>query len=81
MNIKSQDQGELSAEFGDLLFALVNYARWKEIDPEVALRGTNARFKQRFAYIEEQARQQGAKLADMSLDEMEALWEQGKQVG
>ncbi len=69
---------EIESEFGDLLFALVNYARWKEIDPEVALRGANIRFKDRFSYIEKSAREKQTKLSEMSLVEMEKLWEEGK---
>jgi tetrapyrrole methylase family protein/MazG family protein len=72
------DQSRL-AEFGDLLFALVNLARWLDVDPEVALRGTNARFKQRFAAVEAGARAQGRALKELSLEEMEAFWQQGKQ--
>jgi tetrapyrrole methylase family protein / MazG family protein len=73
------NQEQLSAELGDLFFALVNLARWKNVDAEAALRGTNLRFKARFAHIEESARMQGRKLSDLSLDEMEALWQEAKQ--
>ena len=75
---KSETAEPQSAEFGDLLFALVNMARWLDIDPEAALRGTNFRFKQRFNYIESNAREKGKALKEMNLDEMEALWEEGK---
>jgi tetrapyrrole methylase family protein / MazG family protein len=71
---------ERMAEFGDLFFALVNLARWKKIDAESALRGTNIRFKKRFAHIEAGAKQQGRKISDLSLDEMEALWQQAKKL-
>ena len=56
----------------------MNLARWLKVDPEAALRGANARFKQRFAYVEAGARSQGRQLRDMSLKEMDALWEEGK---
>ncbi len=69
---------EKAAEFGDILFALVNLSRWLKIDPEAALRAANARFKRRFAYVEESARQQGRDLKDMTLEEMDALWDEGK---
>lgn len=69
---------EKEKEFGDLLFALVNYARWQKIDPEVALRNTNTRFKNRFSFIEKTARESNTKLSELSLDEMEALWQDGK---
>ncbi|HSB00228.1 MAG TPA: nucleoside triphosphate pyrophosphohydrolase [Anaerolineales bacterium] len=69
---------ELADEIGDLLFALVNLARWKKVDAESALRGTNMKFKQRFAYIEQSAKKQDRELSALSLDEMEALWQEAK---
>jgi tetrapyrrole methylase family protein/MazG family protein len=72
---------EQEAEFGDVLFALVNLARWLKIDPEAALRGANARFRARFAFVEAGARQQGRPLSELSLDEMNALWEASKRSG
>lgn len=62
-------------EFGDLLFSLINYARWQGIDPEAALEKTNRKFKRRFEYLEKAA---GDQLGSMSLAEMEALWQQAK---
>ncbi len=73
------NQEELIAEMGDLFFALVNLARWKKVDAEAALRGTSMRFKKRFAYVEQGAKKQGRKLSDMSIDEMEALWQEAKR--
>ena len=70
---------ELVAELGDLFFALVNLARWKKVDAESALRGMNMRFKKRFAYVEQGANKQGRKLSEMSIDEMEALWQEAKK--
>jgi tetrapyrrole methylase family protein / MazG family protein len=70
---------ELAGEIGDLFFALVNLARWKKIDSESALRGTNMRFKQRFTHIEAGAKEQSRKVSDMTLDEMEALWQEAKK--
>lgn len=75
---QSENDEELAAELGDLLFALVNLARWKKVDAESALRGTNQRFRQRFGHVERGAKLQGRALADLSLDEMEALWQEGK---
>ena len=69
---------ELASEIGDLFFALVNVARWKKIDAESALRGTNMKFKKRFAYIEQGARKQGRNLSTLTLDEMETLWQEAK---
>ncbi len=70
---------ELENELGDLLFALVNLARWKKVDAEAALRGTNQKFKKRFAYIEQGAKKESRNLSDLSLDEMEALWQKAKR--
>lgn len=67
------------AELGDLLFALVNLARHLELDAEAALRGTINRFRRRFKYIESQVAMQGRLLSEMSLAEMDELWEQAKK--
>jgi tetrapyrrole methylase family protein/MazG family protein len=72
---------ELADEIGDLLFVLVNFARWKKVDAESALRGTNMKFKKRFGYIETNAKQRGRNLSDMKLDEMDALWNEAKREG
>jgi tetrapyrrole methylase family protein/MazG family protein len=69
---------ELASEIGDLFFALVNVARWKNIDAESVVRGTNMKFKKRFAYIEQNAKKQGRALSTLSLDEMESLWQEAK---
>jgi tetrapyrrole methylase family protein/MazG family protein len=70
---------ERAAEVGDLLFAVVNLARWHKVDAESALREANGRFHQRFAYIEATVRKQGRSLSEMSLDEMEQLWQEAKR--
>ncbi|MEW6717339.1 MAG: nucleoside triphosphate pyrophosphohydrolase [Chloroflexota bacterium] len=67
-------------EIGDLLFAVVNLSRWYGVDAESALREANARFKQRFNHIERGAREQGRSLDQMSLQEMDALWDEAKGV-
>jgi ATP diphosphatase len=72
------DADELAAETGDLLFALVNLARHVGADPEMALRGTNAKFERRFGYIERTLATQGRSLESASLDEMDALWNEAK---
>ena len=69
---------ELAAETGDLLFALVNLARHVGADPETTLRGTNAKFERRFAYIERALAAKGRSLDDASLAEMDALWNEAK---
>jgi uncharacterized protein YabN with tetrapyrrole methylase and pyrophosphatase domain len=75
---EAADAKEFAAELGDLFFALVNLARWKNVDAESALRGTNIRFKERFGYLENKARAQGKNLSDMTIDEMEILWQEAK---
>jgi len=65
-------------EFGDLLFSLVNYARFINIDPEEALERTNKKFIKRFQYLEEQSALDGKKLGEMSLTEMDVYWERAK---
>ena len=72
---------ELAAEIGDLLFALVNVARWKKVDAESVLRATNAKFKKRFAYVEQGAKKQSRNLSDLTLEEMDALWNEAKKRG
>ncbi len=74
------DLSSRSYELGDLLFAVVNLARHYEIDAESALRETNARFRSRFAHIERSARERGKSLNDLSLDEMERLWQEAKKL-
>ena len=69
---------ELAEETGDLLFALVNLARHVGADPESALRGTNAKFERRFAYIERALAARGRSLEDATLEEMDALWNEAK---
>lgn len=73
----SQDQ---TAEFGDLLFSLVNLARWLQIDAESALRLANQRFRRRFAHMERRVKEEGKILSDLSLQELDALWEEAKQL-
>jgi tetrapyrrole methylase family protein/MazG family protein len=70
---------ERYTEIGDLIFAVVNLARWFEVDPESALRAANTRFRERFSFIERAARAQDEYISDLSLDEMEALWQQAKK--
>jgi ATP diphosphatase len=72
------DARELADETGDLLFALVNLARHVGADPEMALRGTNAKFERRFGYIERTLAAKGRSLVGASLAEMDALWDEAK---
>lgn len=75
------DKKAMEQEIGDLLFSLVNVCRYLQIDPENALRGTNAKFERRFRYIEQRLKEQGRSPTDASLEEMDALWEEGKAQG
>ena len=70
---------ELASEIGDLFFVLVNLARWKKVDAESVLRGTNMKFKKRFAYVEQGAKKQRRNLSELTLEEMDALWNQAKR--
>ena len=72
------ERGELEGETGDLLFAVVNMARHVGIDPEMALRGTNAKFERRVGYIERALASRGRALAGASLEEMDSLWNEAK---
>jgi tetrapyrrole methylase family protein/MazG family protein len=69
---------EQEAELGDLLFAVVNWARWLKVDPETALRQANARFARRFRGVERMAREQGLDMKTLTIDELEALWQNVK---
>jgi tetrapyrrole methylase family protein/MazG family protein len=77
----AEEDFELASEIGDLFFALVNLARWKHVDAEAALRGTNMKFKKRFAYIEQGAKKQERNLSELSLEEMDTLWNEAKHKG
>ena len=72
-------QSDLEDEIGDLLFVLVNLARFVKVDPEQALRGTNAKFRKRFGFIERKLAERGKKLEDSNIREMEALWQEAKR--
>lgn len=72
-------QEKVEEEFGDVLFALVNYARFANINPEMALDKTNKKFIRRFQYIESMASEDGKQLHDMTLEEMDVLWNKAKE--
>ncbi|MCZ2159043.1 nucleoside triphosphate pyrophosphohydrolase [Bartonella sp. 220] len=76
--IKDHKTSDIEAEFGDLYFTLLNLARHLNIDAQKALKKTNTKFRNRFTYIEESLSTQSKTLADISLEEMEALWNQAK---
>jgi len=74
------DREKALAEFGDLLFSLVNYARFINIDPEEALERTNKKFIRRFQYLETESAKDGKNIGEMTLDEMDVYWERAKQI-
>ena len=75
-----QDLSSVTEELGDLLFSVVNTARFLKVDPEEALRLTTDKFIRRFAYVEEQSLDCGRRLEDMSLEEMDKLWDEAKEL-
>ena len=79
--LRSRNPAAMEAEIGDLLFAAANLARHAKVDPEAALRGANAKFERRFAYIESALAKQGRDAKGASLDDMDALWDEAKAHG
>jgi XTP/dITP diphosphohydrolase len=77
---EAKNQAEKEEEFGDYLFSLVNYARVLKINPDDALEKTNLKFKKRFEYIETQAKIKGLNIENMSLEEMDELWNKAKTI-
>lgn len=77
--VANRDKDRMESEFGDILFALINYARFLKINPENALERTNKKFIYRFQYLEERAREEGKSLSEMTLDEMDIYWEEAKR--
>ncbi|GAB5524709.1 MAG: nucleoside triphosphate pyrophosphohydrolase [Roseivirga sp.] len=71
---------KVMGEFGDMLFSLVNYSRFIDIDPEEALERTNKKFIKRFQYLEKESQKEGKSIADMSLAEMDEYWERAKKL-
>jgi tetrapyrrole methylase family protein / MazG family protein len=76
---ESGSPAELEDELGDMIFVLVNLARFVKVDPEQALRKTNGKFRTRFAHIERRLAEQGKRLEDAGIAEMESLWQEAKQ--
>ncbi|WP_109298927.1 nucleoside triphosphate pyrophosphohydrolase [Aquimarina sp. AU474] len=78
--INVQDQDKIESEFGDVLFSMINYARFLDINPEDALERTNKKFIKRFQYLEEKAKENNKSLKDMTLSEMDVFWEEAKKI-
>lgn len=74
------DKEKIEQEFGDVLFSLINYARFIDVDPESALEKTNKKFIKRFQYLEDETRKQGRALEDMTLEEMDVYWNKAKEL-
>lgn len=79
--VENMDKEKMEAEFGDLMFSLINAARLYKIKPDNALERTNQKFIRRFSYVEAKAKEQGKMLNDMTLGEMDAFWNEAKELG
>ena len=80
VEVSAGDQDNMEAEFGDVLFSMINYARFLKINPEDALERTNKKFIKRFQYLESKAGELGKPLMDMTLAEMDVFWEEAKKL-
>lgn len=78
--VEANDADKMESEFGDVLFSMVNYARFLKINPENALERTNKKFIKRFQYLEQKAKEAGKTMSDMTLAEMDVFWEEAKQL-
>ncbi|WP_318311429.1 nucleoside triphosphate pyrophosphohydrolase [Flagellimonas crocea] len=78
--VEANDADKMESEFGDVLFSMVNYARFLKINPENALERTNKKFIKRFQYLEQKAKETGKSMSDMTLAEMDVFWEEAKQL-
>lgn len=80
VEVSNQNQDKIEAEFGDVLFSMINYARFLKINPEDALERTNKKFIKRFQYLESKATEIGKPLSEMTLAEMDVFWEEAKKI-
>ena len=78
--VNTQNQDLIEAEFGDVLFSMINYARFLKVNPENALERTNKKFIKRFQYLEEKAKENNKSLKEMTLEEMDVFWEEAKKI-
>ena len=78
--VKNDHQNNMEAEFGDVLFSMINYARFINVNPENALERTNKKFIKRFQFLEEAAKKEGKELSDMTLAEMDVYWNASKKI-
>ncbi|MEI7979922.1 MAG: nucleoside triphosphate pyrophosphohydrolase [Bacteroidota bacterium] len=80
VEVKQDNFAKMEAEFGDVLFSLINFARFKNISPEDALEKTNRKFIHRFQYLEQSAKDKGLQLSEMTLEEMDVYWNAAKGI-
>lgn len=80
VEINSGNQDKIESEFGDVLFSMINYARFLKVDPESALERTNKKFIKRFQYLEQKSKDLNRPLSDMTLSEMDIYWEEAKKL-
>ena len=80
VEVQNGNEDKVEAEFGDVLFSMINYARFLNVDPENALERTNKKFIGRFQYLEKKAKEDGKSLEDMTLAEMDVYWEEAKRL-
>ena len=80
VEIEARDQEKIEAEFGDVMFSMINYARFLKVDAESALERTNKKFIKRFQYLEQKAKENNKALRDMTLGEMDTFWEEAKKL-
>jgi len=78
--VEKQDRDKMESEFGDVLFSMINYARFLKVNPEDALERTNKKFIKRFQYLEQKAKEKNKSLQDMTLAEMDVFWEEAKKL-
>lgn len=72
-------EADIESEIGDLLFTVVNLARWSKVDPEQALRHTNQKFRKRFAHVEKRVAEAGKELSQTNIEELESYWQEAKK--
>ncbi len=77
--VKENNQSKMETEFGDVLFSMINYARFIKVDPESALERTNKKFIQRFQFLEKEIAKKGMQLSEMTLEEMDVYWTKSKK--
>lgn len=78
--VEANDAAAIEDEFGDVLFSMINYARFVGVDPEMALERTNKKFIKRFQYLEAESKKDGKEMGEMTLDEMDEYWNRAKKI-